>query len=111
MAKPPAKRAAHSPLANIPVIDPALYQNLSRYSGAAVMTVFEQIGGTRRMAEWAEENPTDFYKSVFTKLISAPKEVNVSGKVSIEEAVKALDLEEGVDYTNVEDAVVERDEG
>ena len=71
--------------------------------------MFEQIGGTTRMAEWAEENPTDFYKSVFTKLINTPKSVEVSGRISIEEAVRALDMEEGIDYTVVEDAEVEED--
>jgi len=109
MAKPPAHRKATGPLANIPAIDPALYANVGRYAGAAVMTVFEQIGGTTRMAEWAEENPTDFYKSVFTKLINTPKSVEVSGRISIEEAVRALDMEEGIDYTVVEDAEVEED--
>lgn len=104
MAKPPAPRKASGPLAAIPAIDPALYMNMSKYAGSAVMTVFEQIGGTNRMAEWADENPGDFYTKLFPKIISAPKEVNVSGRISIEDAVKMLDAEEGVDYTNVEDA-------
>jgi hypothetical protein len=96
-------------LANIPAIDPALYANLPRYAGSVVMTVFEQIGGTRRMAEWADENPSDFYTKLFPKLISTPKDVNVSGKVSIEEAVRILDAEQGVDYNVIEDAQIEEE--
>lgn len=103
MAKPPATRK-QSPLAAIPAIDPALYMNMSKYAGSAVMTVFEQIGGTNRMAEWADENPGDFYTKLFPKIISAPKEVNVSGRISIEDAVKMLDAEAGVDYTEIEEA-------
>lgn len=109
MAQPPAKRPRTS-LANPPAIDAALYGNIGRYAGAAVLTVFEQIGGINRMAQWAEENPNDFYKGPFAKIISAPKEINVTGKLTIEDAVKALDLEEGVGYTTVEDAEVEGDE-
>jgi hypothetical protein len=109
MAKPPATRKASGPLANIPAIDPALYSNVGRYAGAAVMTVFEQIGGTRRMAEWAEENPGDFYKSIYTKLINTPKSIEVSGRVSIDDAMRILDMEPGVDYTDVEDAQIEEE--
>jgi hypothetical protein len=111
MAKPPARRSG--PLSNMPSIDPALYSNVGRYAGAAVMTVFEQIGGTKAMAEWAEENPTDFYTKLFPKIINSPKQLEVSGKISVEEIVKALDMEEGTDYTmsdNVEDASYEEDD-
>jgi hypothetical protein len=85
-----------------PSVDAALYASVGRYAGAAVLTVFEQVGGIEAMADWAKENPTDFYKGPFAKIISAPKEINVTGKISIEDAVRALDLEEGVDYTVVE---------
>lgn len=101
MPPPPAKRRSQAvaPVA----IDPALYANIGRYAGSVVMGVFEQIGGQNRMAEWADENPTEFYKSIFTKVISAPRQVEVTGKVTIEEAVKALDLAEGDGYHVVED--------
>lgn len=110
MAKPPAKRTPRGMLADIPSIDAALYQSVGRYAGAAVMTAFEQIGGTQRLAEWAEANPTDFYKGVFTKLIAAPKQVEVSGTVNFRQALEALNLEPGTGYTEVEDAVIEEDE-
>lgn len=100
MAQVPAKRK-RTALFNPPSVDAALYAGVGRYAGAVVLTVFEQMGGTDRMAEWADENPGEFYKSIFTKVISAPRQVEVTGKVTIEEAVKMLDLEEGVGYTVV----------
>lgn len=112
MPPPPAKRSS-KPLATPPSIDAALYANVGRYAGAVVLTVFEQMGGTDRMAEWADENPGEFYKSIFTKVISAPRQVEVTGKVTIEEAVRMLDLQEGTGYTVVnessEDGEVEED--
>lgn len=109
MPKPPAtrKQAAANPLANIPSIDSALYANVGRYAGATVLTVFEQIGGVNRMAEWADENPGEFYTKMLGKVISSPKEVQVSGTVNFRQVLETLDLEAGKDYTDVEDAQVE----
>ena len=101
MPKPPAKRKPSGPLANIPQIDAALYANIGRYSGAAVMMAFEQIGGVQRLSEWADENPTDFYKGVFGKVISAPKQVEHTGEISFRKALEALDLTEGEDFNTV----------
>jgi hypothetical protein len=108
MAPPPAKRPRG--LAKPVAIDPALYSGMGRHAGAVVLTVFEQIGGSDRMAEWAEENTGEFYTKIFTKIISAPKQVEVTGKISIEEAVKALDAQEGIDYREISDADTEDDE-
>jgi len=41
-----------------------------------IQAVFLRLGGTSRMAEWAEENPTDFYK-IYSRLI--PTDVKLSG--------------------------------
>jgi hypothetical protein len=101
MAQVPAKRR-QTALFSPPAIDSALYASVGKYAGAAVLTVFEQVGGVQRMTEWADENPGEFYKSIFTKIVSSPRQVEVTGKVTIEDAVKALDLEEGSGYTVVE---------
>lgn len=101
MPKPPAKRKASGPLAHIPTIDANLYANVGRYAGSAVMMAFEQIGGVQRLSEWADENPTDFYKGVFGKVISAPKQVEVTGEISFRKALEALDLTEGDDFHTV----------
>lgn len=114
MPKPPAKRKPSGPLANIPTIDPALYQNVGKYAGSAVMMAFEQIGGVNRMAEWADENPGEFYKGPFSKIIAAPKQVEVTGEISFRKALEALDLTEGDDFHTVppdaEEADFEEDE-
>lgn len=44
---------------------------------AILEAVHEDIGGLEKMREWAEENPTEFYK-LWAKLL--PKDVTVSGK-------------------------------
>jgi hypothetical protein len=106
MPSPPAKRKS-GPLANIPQIDPALYQNIGKYHGVAVLTAFEQIGGVQRLTEWADENTGEFYTKIWAKTISTPKELQVSGTVSIEQAIKALDAEELTPYPDAEDATYE----
>jgi hypothetical protein len=90
-----SKRDLAKPVA----VDPDMYANIGRYAGAVVLTVFEQIGGVQRMAEWADENPADFFTKSFGKIITAPKQVEVTGSIRIEDAIKALDAEEGRDYT------------
>ena len=110
MPSPPAKKKPAGALANIPAIDPALYQNIGKYHGVAVLTAFEQMGGVNRLTEWADENPSEFYTKIWSKTISTPKEIQVSGTVSIEQAIKALDMEEGTDYHDVTDATYEDSE-
>lgn len=88
-------------------VDPTLYANIGRYAGAVVLTVFEQIGGVQRMAEWADENPEAFYTKSFAKIITAPKQVEHTGVVRIEDAIKALDAEEGRDYSHIPAATYE----
>lgn len=91
----------HQPVASVPSVDSQLYANMGRYAGNVVMAVFEEIGGVAAMADWAEENPGEFYTKLYTKVITAPKQVEVNATMTLEEAVKALDMQEGVDYTVV----------
>jgi hypothetical protein len=92
---------AKKPTLSQPIaVDPELYANIGRYAGAVVLTVFEQIGGVQRMAEWADENPEAFYTKSFGKIITAPKQVEHTGVVRIEDAIKALDAQEG-HYTEI----------
>jgi hypothetical protein len=85
-------------VAQVPSVDAQLYANIGRYAGSVVMTVFEEVGGVEAMADWAEENPGDFYTKLLPKVITAPRQIEVGGTITLEEAVKALDLEEGTDY-------------
>jgi len=89
-------------VAQIPSVDAQLYANIGRYAGNVVMATFEQLGGVDGLTDWAEENPGDFYTKLLPKVITAPKQIEVGGTITLEEAVKALDLQEGEDYHVIE---------
>ena len=78
-------------VAQIPQISGEAYQHVGRYAGAVVMSCFEQIGGLARMAAWADDNPTDFYTKLFPKLVQRSAQVDVSGTVTIDDAISRLD--------------------
>jgi hypothetical protein len=67
------------------------YQHVGRYAGAVVMSVFEQIGGVERMASWADTNPTDYYTKLFPKMISRSQQVDISGTLTIDDAIQRLE--------------------
>lgn len=75
----------------LPVISGEHYQHVGRYAGAVVMSVFEQLGGTDRMVAWAETAPTDFYTKIFPKLIQRSQSVDVSGSVTLDDAIGRLE--------------------
>lgn len=75
----------------IPVISAEAYQHVGRFSGALVLSCFEQIGGQDRMAKWADGNPTDFYTKLLPKIISRSTQVDVSGSITIDEAISRLE--------------------
>lgn len=77
----------------VPTIGADFYANVGKYAGVAVLTVFEQIGGVQRMAEWADENPGDFYTKTFSRIVTSPRQVEHTGTIRIEEAIKALEAE------------------
>lgn len=63
--------------------------NAGRYSRAAVIMAFELNGGIEKFAEWADENPSEFYTKMFSKLIG--RENEAVKEESIEARLKALD--------------------
>ena len=75
----------------IPMISAEAYQHVGRYAGAVVMSVFEQIGGVERMAAWAESNPTDYFTKLFPKMISRSQQIDVSGSLTIDDAISRLE--------------------
>lgn len=77
-------------LARLPMISAEQYQHVGRFAGALVMSCFEQIGGLPRMASWADSNPTDFYTKLFPKMISRSQQVDVSGTLTIDDAITRL---------------------
>ena len=65
--------------------------NAGRYSRAAVIMAFEMNGGIQGFAEWAEENPSEFYTKLFGKLIG--RETEVTKADDVEDLLSVLDGE------------------
>lgn len=92
-------------VAELGQISSEAYQHLGRYAGAIVISCHEQIGGLARMVQWADSNPTDFYTKLFPKLIQRSAQVDVSGTVTIDDAISRLEAEPiPAEYSEVEDA-------
>lgn len=90
-------------LARLPMISAEAYQHVGRFAGALVMSCFEQIGGLPRMAAWADSNPTDFYTKLFPKMISRSQQVDVSGTLTIDDAISRLEHMNEAEFTEVYD--------
>jgi hypothetical protein len=75
----------------LPMISAEQYQHVGRYAGALVLSTFEMIGGLPRMATWADDNPTDFFTKLFPKMISRSQQVDVSGTLTIDDAITRLE--------------------
>lgn len=95
-------------LAALPMLSAEQYQHVGRYSGAVVLSVFEQIGGAPRMANWADQNPTDFYTKLFPKLIARSQQVDVSGTLTLDDAITRLERMEEADYEEVTPAAAQQ---
>lgn len=75
----------------LPVISGETYQHVGRYAGAVVISVFEQIGGVSRMTTWADSNPNEFYTKLFPKMIQRSTSVDISGNITIDDAIARLE--------------------
>lgn len=75
----------------LPAVGPngALMQHAGKRSAALVQDAFEMIGGIERFAQWADDNPGEFYTKLFSKTIKTESEVNV--QVGIESALDELE--------------------
>jgi hypothetical protein len=78
-------------IARLPMISSEQYQHVGRFAGALVMSCFEQMGGLPRMANWADENPTDFYTKLFPKMISRSQQVDVTGSLTIDDTITRME--------------------
>jgi hypothetical protein len=83
-------------LGRLPMISAETYQHVGRFAGALVLSCFEQIGGLPRMAAWADSNPTDFYTKLFPKMISRSQQVDISGTLTIDDAITRLESQGGM---------------
>lgn len=77
----------------LPAISAEAYQHVGRFAGAIVLSCFEQIGGLERMKTWANTNPTDFYTKLFPKIMARTTQVDVSGSITIDDAITKLERE------------------
>ena len=91
----------------LPTISPETYQHVGRYAGAVVMSVFEQIGGVKRMAAWADANPTDYFTKILPKMIQRSQHVDHSGTITIDDAISRL--ERFVDAIDADSEEVQQD--
>jgi len=72
-----------------------------------VQDAFEMIGGIQRFAQWADENPSDFYTKLFSKTITRESDVNV--QVGVENMLDELQEAEArgmvldAEFTEMED--------
>lgn len=98
-------------LAKLPMISAEAYQHVGRFAGALVMSCFEQMGGLPRMAAWADGNPTDFYTKLFPKMISRSQQVDISGTLTIDDAITRLESQGQIiegDYTAYDDEMPDK---
>lgn len=95
---------------SLPVISADQYQHLGKFAGAMVLSAFEQIGGMKRFAEWADTSPESFYTKIFVKMISRSTQVEVSGSVTLDDAISRLEAQDVVEATyEVVDETLEYD--
>lgn len=81
--------------------DGAVLSHVGRYARDAVITAFEMIGGVERMADWAHQNPGEFYTKLLPKVIT--REVEVGTTQSVDDLIKRLDAgEHALDITPTE---------
>jgi len=60
-----------------------------KYARHNVLIAFEMLGGVQALAEWAADNPSEYYTKLFTKLID--REPVQSSPESLEELLEKLD--------------------
>lgn len=85
------KQVAVKTVSNLPLVSGEQYSHMGKYAGAAIMAAFEMIGGVQRLANWADQNPSDFYTKVMPKVVQRSSTVDVSGTVTIDDAITRLE--------------------
>ena len=66
--------------------------NFGKFSRGAVVAAFELMGGVEEFAQWAEDNPHDFYTKLFPRLIGR-EEAKVQRPDNVEDLLTILDGE------------------
>lgn len=78
-------------VSNLPLVSGEQYSHMGKYAGAAIMAAFHMIGGVERLANWADSNPTDFFTKVMPKVVQRSSQVDVSGTLTIDDAITRLE--------------------
>lgn len=86
----------------------AVMEHMGKYSRSVVRSVFESIGGIERMAEWADENPGEFYTKMFAKTIT--RETEVSTTEGVDALLDRLDRAEEQGIIDADYEILEEDE-
>lgn len=90
-ALPDPEMTPQRAVASLPAISGEAYAHVGRYAGALVLACFEQMGGLSRMVQWADGNPNDFYTKLMPKLVQRSTQVDVSGAITIDDAISRLE--------------------
>ena len=69
-----------------------------------VISVFQQLGGAKAMAEWARENPTHFY-NLYAKLLPQDVHKTVEHKIPTSIVFNAVDMSKQVEYVDKDDII------
>ncbi len=70
---------------------PGIPNKMTRGIKANILDVFDKIGGVQHFADWAIENPTEFYKH-YVKLLPTEIIADVESKVTIVLASEDVDI-------------------
>ena len=78
---------------NLPTtsIDGKFMAQAGKYARGVTLGVFEMIGGAQRMAEWANENPGEYYTKIFSKLVKPEPQIVAEDSDDVEDLLKRLD--------------------
>jgi len=88
-------------VSRVPMISADQYSHVGKYAGALVLACFEQIGGLDRMAVWADQNYSDFATKLLPKVIQRSTAVDVSGSITIDDAISRLERMEEAEFTEI----------
>jgi hypothetical protein len=81
----PTRRYPTTPV----IYEGEIFKNVGKYARGAVLFAFEQIGGPQGLADWAQDNPDDFYTKLFPKIIARESEVHHTR--SVDDLMDAID--------------------
>lgn len=68
-----------------------IYENVGKYARGAVLYAFESVGGPEALAQWAQDNPDDFYTKLFPRIIT--RETEVHHTRSLDELMDVIDVD------------------